>query len=1045
MKKNAVNTSNRRAGTKNARSAAFKKALTYTGYLLSNGNPAPGMTLAGQGANSRLRPALSNSRVGLEADAVFSAQNTPLAIFKDAGTHLPTAEQIINWHEAAWNVGLAPLLWIITPTDIRLYNCYESPAKGGSQDLAAQPLDTFALDSEDQLRTLDAMCGRFATETGAFWSSAIGEKIDRRHRVDRELLGEINALEERLTQIPPASAMPVEDQRAEIQASRDFAQRLIGRCLFTSYLIDRGIAQPFLPSTFSAQVSDMFGSVDSTFALFQWLRQTFNGDLFPMDDPGAEQQRLGDAHLELLRDFIEGRSLVPDHNGQGRLFRFRYDAIPVDLISSIYQQFARSSAADEAHVQGLHYTPVELVHLTLDPVFEALPAKARVIDPTCGSGAFLVEAFRRLVWKNTRGKSATRALVRKILYEQLFGIDINRSALGIAAFSLYLAALELDEEAVTDVADLKFHRLIDKTLFHADTVHDQLPAKITAKPFDAVVGNPPWTFVRQTTSLPKRVPDDEGTARPRRSPDQAFLAVASQLAGNAGRIGMIMKASPFFSKDEHAIKSREVFLRNLAPASIVNLSALRKEGLFPDATGPALLFFARCALMEQREQLLLGSIPWTPDFRRNGVFHVGPGELRTVSLPRVLRSPAILKAATFGTIRDGWLIEKLERTFSTLDTLLTGLGLTTRGQGFQVEGGDINQPPPAYYKLRVLTPATYTPFRLNQQKLDAFDYPNLHRTRDPLIFAGPLLLCPKGNLGSSIEPGRYSAAVSEESVLYNKNFYGISFVGNNMSWAKALVAILNSSLTAFQLAFGGSTWGLERPTVEPNDLLSLRVPDLTTVEPALLRTLLTAEEAIANDPENPDLRKALDRAVFDLYELDRDEAVIAAESVTRARMFLFEGLKQRKEFIKPPSYDSLAAYAGEVVHVVNTYLRARGKRHLEALVYPQSVVQADFAGGSPGITAVKFLMVSGAPTSRSVVRQGHDIDMEHLTSLLRGQVNSDIPPYLNERRQLRIYADKDLSILKPSEVRYWTRTAGINDADVILADHWIKDRHASIA
>jgi len=104
---------------------------------------------------------------------------------------------------------------------------------------------------------------------------------------------------------------------------------------------------------------------------------------------------------------------------------------------------------------------------------------------------------------------------------------------------------------------------------------------------------------------------------------------------------MIMKASPFFSKDEHAIKSREVFLRNLAPASIVNLSALRKEGLFPDATGPALLFFARCALMEQKEQLLLGSIPWTPDFRRNGVFHVGPGELRTVSLPRVLRSPAI--------------------------------------------------------------------------------------------------------------------------------------------------------------------------------------------------------------------------------------------------------------------------------------------------------------------------------------------------------------------------------------------------------------------
>jgi hypothetical protein len=891
------------------------------------------------------------------------------------------------------------------------------------------------------------MCGRFATETGAFWSSAIGQKIDRRHRVDRELLGEINALEERLTEIPPKNAVRLADNGAEIRASRDFAQRLIGRCLFTSYLIDRGLAQPFLPSTFPVEVSEMFGSVNSTFLLFQWLRQTFNGDLFPMDDPGAEQQRLGDAHLELLRDFIEGRSLVPDNNGQGRLFRFRYDAIPVDLISSIYQQFARSSAADEAHVQGLHYTPVELVHLTLDPVFEGLPAKARIIDPTCGSGAFLVEAFRRLVWKNTRGKSATRALVRKILYGQLFGIDINRSALGIAAFSLYLAALELDEEPVTDVADLKFHRLIEKTLFQADTVNDQLPATISAKSFDAVVGNPPWTFVRQTTSLPKRVPEDEGTARPRRSPDQAFLTVASQLAGATGRIGMIMKASPFFSKDEHAIRSREVFLRNLAPASVVNLSALRKEGLFPDATGPALLFFARCALMEQKDQLLVGSVPWTPDFRRNGIFPVGPGELKTISLTRVLRTPSMLKAATFGTVRDGWLIEKLERDFLTLEDMLAQAGLVkevTRGQGYQVKG-DLNVPPAHYYELSVVSPEIYTPFRIDGSALIPFEHPTLHRPREASIYRGPLLICPKGSFKKAIESGRYSAAVSLKDALYTESFYGISFATHNPDWVHVLSGVLNSSLTTFQFAFGGGVWGLERPTVEPNDLLAIRIPNLATADRSLVRAVADAERAVAKDPQNSDRLIALDQAVFDLYDLDRDEAAIAHESVKRARMFLFEGWKQRKEFIKAPSYDSLAEYAGEVVRVVNTYLRARGKRHLEAVVYPQSVVQANLDKGSPGITAVKFLMVAGPPTRTSVVRRGQDIDMERLTSILRGQVSSDIAPYLNERRQLRIYADEDLSILKPSEVRYWTRTAGINDADVILADHWIKDRHASIA
>ena len=143
--------------------------------------------------------------------------------------------------------------------------------------------------------------------------------------------------------------------------------------------------------------------------------------------------------------------------------------IPVDLVSSIYQQFARSSAEKKARVQGLHYTPVELVHLTLDPVFEDLPATARVIDPTCGSGAFLVEAFRRLIWKRCGDEQASRAVVRDILYHQLFGIDINPSALGIAAFSLYLAALEFDEEPITDITELKFDRLIGTTLFEADT------------------------------------------------------------------------------------------------------------------------------------------------------------------------------------------------------------------------------------------------------------------------------------------------------------------------------------------------------------------------------------------------------------------------------------------------------------------------------------------------------------------------------------------------------------------------------------------------
>ncbi|NSY51480.1 SAM-dependent DNA methyltransferase [Agrobacterium rubi] len=724
--------------------------------------------------------------------------------------------------------------------------------------------------------------------------------------------------------------------------------------------------------------------------------------------------------------------------GQGRLFRFRFNAIPVDLISSIYQQFARTSAADEARSQGLHYTPVELVHLTLDPVFEGLSPHASVIDPACGSGAFLVEAFRRLVWRAAEGKSVNRALVRRILYTQLFGVDINRAALGIAAFSLYLAALELDEQPISDVRDLRFDRLIDTTLFEADSLGEDLPKQLTTRSFDAVVGNPPWTFVKKAGG--KRRSSDTSTLRPRRSPDQAFLSLGAELAGQYGRVGMVMKATPFFSKDVHAVAARNHLLERLAPVALINLSYLRREELFPDALGPALLFFARCGLGPQADRMLVGSIPWTPDFRRTGVFGLGPGEIRSVPLKRVLATPPFLKAATFGTVRDGWLIERLEKDFPRFDALLQTLERdpsNNRGQGFQVRG-DLNMPPASYREMKVVTPEKFSAFRLDYSSLNDFSHKTLHRPRRESIFVGPILLCSKVGNASGVERGRYSAAVSPHDVLYTQNFYGVSFAGADVRYAFPLSGILNSSLTAFQLALGGPTWGLERPTVEPHDLLSLRIPNLTMVDPALLTELIEAEKNAAADPSSSTYLDALDKSVFDLYDLDPDERTVARDSVERARYLVFENRSERGGLITPPDAGTLRAYAGQVAQTVDAYLRARNERHLEAVIYPARLTKTDLATGVPGITAVRFVMAKGGPGAEPVVRDGDPAELEALSALLRGQFDVPIPPYLNERRQIRLYGSDDLFILKPSEVRNWTRTVGLNDADVILADHWLR-------
>ena len=61
------------------------------------------------------------------------------------------------------------------------------------------------------------------------------------------------------------------------------------------------------------------------------------------------------------------------------------------------------------------------------------------------------------------------------------------------------------------------------------------------------------------------------------SPDQAFLATATELAGPSGRVGMVMKSTPFFSKDIHAVESRAAILKRLAPTALINLSDLSAD------------------------------------------------------------------------------------------------------------------------------------------------------------------------------------------------------------------------------------------------------------------------------------------------------------------------------------------------------------------------------------------------------------------------------------------------------------------------------------
>ncbi len=85
-------------------SDTFLKALQATGYLGPERQPALGLVTKDAPEAARLRAVLTDTRVGLKADAVFSAQDMPTSIFKDVGDSDPSEEQVGRWHEAAWNI-----------------------------------------------------------------------------------------------------------------------------------------------------------------------------------------------------------------------------------------------------------------------------------------------------------------------------------------------------------------------------------------------------------------------------------------------------------------------------------------------------------------------------------------------------------------------------------------------------------------------------------------------------------------------------------------------------------------------------------------------------------------------------------------------------------------------------------------------------------------------------------------------------------------------------------------------------------------------------
>ena len=1002
---------------------------------------------------TRLGPLLSTSRGGLGADAVFRVGTSPVILFKSS--EVSSGEEL-EWHRIAWNFGVAPLLWVTTPEYIRLYNAYQPPEEYGHRSPLLEEIPHgHALGRT--YKTAEQICSRRQIAMGSFWKSAIARTIDRQSRVDNVLLRELGHL---------LSALSEQGLRPSL------AQKLVGRCIFFQYLIHRGyLTQEELAKHFGARnLHQILTNIDHTYKVFGWIKSTFNGDLFPIEDEASERQQLLHSHerLQPLSDFF-GHFNVTD--GQGRLFPFRFDAIPVELISSIYEKFTHMSAADYAPQSGIHYTPINLVDLVLDPVFEDVQPDARVLDTACGSGVFLVESLRRLAWLRSSQEDLSRELIAEILAKQVRGIDISPAALSVAAFSLYLALLELDPSpprGFDALACLKFEPLQGRVLFPTsafeDGIEEQLSNDASGGRFDIIVGNPPWTYNPKEKAADRRlggnssIPDDHtvdgghtnsvalprsGTtyarqhnlAIPARSTDWPFLWRCRDFVHANTRVALVMKATPFFSLAPATLAARDAVLRAFPNVVLVNLSQLRTSRLFQEyeereggtkkrrrTAGPALLFLSNC-LPANQGCVSVMDLPWSSTFTRTGVFELPAEPPKAVQLDSLHGIPGLLKAATYGTDRDAWFLERISRSTSlcTFDTWLNESGLPA-GKGYQ-PGETMNSA-----HLRGLLRADARDARHGRLigTLETIYDDRVHRAREPDVFRGPLVLLPEGSLTNVPIKGRYTAVFDERNIGFTFSFFGISFFNHERNLARALAAVMHSRLIAYQLAYTGGTVGIKQTKIEVPDLSNLRIPRIEDFSTHQLEELSDVLDVLTAQPQSPSALRAaakLDDVVEHAAGLSDNDKNLLVDADRRTNAIFFETRISRSPMQALPNSEEIERYADNVCDIFNAFASGSEDQFLLPTLY--TVVSDD-------LVIVKFVLTTHSNlTDKPTMKAA---GLSELGEMFLDTLGGTELPYVKPAKTLRLYVNQEIYILKPAQYRCFSPAAGQSDGDRMVAD-----------
>lgn len=591
-----------------------------------------------------------------QADAIFcrkiiGEKFVPQVYLYDYTTkEISDESTLIEVHKKVWTSAEVPIVCVFTKTEIRILDT-TSPID--RENCIPAYLDKIALTSKAH-RVFNEQFAN-SVKTGVYWTNeSIQKKLSFRNSSYSILIEYLNAI------INDA----VKD--ASIEKKR-LIQKLIVQSILIKYLEEKEDQygnKVFPPGFFSSYSSaTCFCDILRNGRLFDFLedlnKNHFNGKVFEW---GPEEKRiLKESKFPYLASALSGDSNVDGQLSIWRLYSFNF--IPVELISRLYEEFIEDREKSD---DGAAYTPSHLANLLVDeimPVDEAKdPANFKIIDPACGSGIFLVIAFRRLIqWWRAKNQFNNPSLteLKSIVRNSIFGVDKNETATQLAAFSLCIALCEeLTPKQIWN--ELRFDDLTKKNISHADFFDWLENNKDEKGSFDIVIGNPPFVRGGVTSDLGKwNINETTSIGIPQKQIALKFLSESINLLKPKAQLCLIIKASGLLYNST-SMEYKKGLFENFNVNQILDFTPLaRNKSLWDCGTDvAAAAIFLTNEFPDAEKNILHAVFRRTKAVKERIAFEIDEYDLHYISQNEAAHHPYIFKINLMGGGRINPLVKK---------------------------------------------------------------------------------------------------------------------------------------------------------------------------------------------------------------------------------------------------------------------------------------------------------------------------------------------------------------------------------------------------